>query len=77
MSTPLHCPGFEQMKHLQSFVCKCPTCGKETEIFSDEFEKKHVCKGCKQEIDFSKCAPEAGVYFISPHKRSGFRLSPE
>ena len=32
-----------------------PNCGKETEIFSDEFDKKHTCKGCKQEIDFTQC----------------------
>jgi len=55
MSTPQHCPGFEQFKNLKSFLCKCPNCGKETEIFSDEFNKAHVCKGCQKEIDFTKC----------------------
>ena len=30
------------------------------EIFSDEFEKKQVCKGCKQEIDFTQCILEGG-----------------
>ena len=27
MTTPQHCPGYEQFKHLKSFVCKCPNCG--------------------------------------------------
>ncbi len=55
ITTPQHCPGFEQLQHLQSFVCKCSRCGKEIEIFSDEFDKKHVCKGCGKEIDFTQC----------------------
>jgi len=55
MTTPQHCPGFEQLQHLQSFVCKCSHCGKEIEIFSDEFDKKHVCKECGKEIDFTQC----------------------
>lgn len=59
MSTPKHCPGFEQFKHLKSFKCKCPKCGKEKEIFSDEFDKKHYCKQCGNEIDFTKCEIEA------------------
>ncbi len=61
MTTPMHCPGFESKKHLKSFVCKCPNCGRETEIFSDEFDKKHVCKGCKKEIDFTQCTLDSGV----------------
>jgi len=55
MTTPRHCPGFEQFKNLRSFACHCPHCGKGVEIFSDEFDKKHVCKGCGQEIDFTRC----------------------
>ncbi len=55
----MHCPGFEAHKNLSSFVCKCPKCGKEVEVFSDEFDKTHVCKGCKQPIDFSQCSLEA------------------
>lgn len=55
MNTPQHCPGFEVFKSLKSFLCNCNYCGRELEIFSDEFDKKHLCKGCKQEIDFTKC----------------------
>jgi len=55
MTTPQHCPGFESFKNLSAFKCKCPNCGKEIEIFSDEFDKTHTCKGCHQEIDFTKC----------------------
>jgi hypothetical protein len=55
MSTPQHCPGFNDLKHLKSFICKCPECGKEKEIFSDEFDKTHICADCKKPIDFSQC----------------------
>lgn len=58
MSTPRHCPGLENFKNLSSFVCKCPECGREKEIFSDEFDKQHVCPGCSNPIDFSKCSLE-------------------
>ncbi|MBW1642709.1 MAG: hypothetical protein JRI53_12885 [Deltaproteobacteria bacterium] len=61
MSTPQHCPGFEQFKGLKSFICKCPTCGKEIEIFSDEFDKPHKCKGCQEQIDFTQCSLDGGV----------------
>ena len=61
MTTPKHCPGFEQFKHLSSFVCRCPDCGKEIEIFSDEFDRKHTFTGCKKEIDFKKCTFEASA----------------
>ena len=60
-TTPQHCPGFEQNKALKSFVCKCPECGTEKEIFSDEFDKTHTCPGCKKPIDFTKCSLEAGA----------------
>ena len=43
-----HCPGFESHKHLQSFICNCPACGAQKEIFSDEFDKEHLCDKCKQ-----------------------------
>jgi DNA-directed RNA polymerase subunit RPC12/RpoP len=55
MSTPQHCPGFQQHKHLKSFTCKCPKCKVEVEIFSDEFDKEHVCKKCGVKIDFTAC----------------------
>lgn len=58
MTTPQHCPGFEQFKNLASFNCKCPNCGKEVEIFSDEFDKTHKCGGCGNDIDFTQCALE-------------------
>ncbi|MEJ2588068.1 MAG: hypothetical protein P8165_10940 [Deltaproteobacteria bacterium] len=58
MTTPQHCPGFDDFKHLSSFVCKCPNCGAEKEIFSDEFEKTHKCPKCHQEIDFTQCTLE-------------------
>jgi uncharacterized protein (DUF983 family) len=60
MSTPKHCPGFENFKNLQSFTCKCPKCDEPKEIFSDEFEKIHKCDKCGEEIDFTSCTYEAG-----------------
>ncbi len=61
MTTPQHCPGFEQFKHLKSFVCNCPNCGTQKEIFSDEFNKTHKCDNCGQQIDFTQCTLEAGT----------------
>lgn len=61
MSTPQHCPGWEQFKNLQSFTCKCPSCSEEVEIFSDEFDKGHTCKKCGKPIDFTQCTLDAGV----------------
>jgi hypothetical protein len=58
MTTPMHCPGLQDLKSLKSFVCKCPNCGKEKEIFSDEFNREHVCSGCQKSIDFTKCSIE-------------------
>jgi uncharacterized protein (DUF983 family) len=55
MTTPQHCPGFESTKHMKSFICSCPECGEEKEIFSDEFDKQHKCSGCGKPIDFSQC----------------------
>ena len=60
MTTPQHCPGFENFKNLQSFTCNCPKCGETKEIFSDEFEKTHTCGKCGAEIDFTTCTYEAG-----------------
>jgi hypothetical protein len=66
MSIPRHCPGFEQFKDLKSFICTCPNCEKEVEIFSDEFDRKHICRGCRQEIDFTKCTLAGGGADTSP-----------
>jgi len=66
MSSPMHCPGHEQFKNLKSLICKCPNCGQEKEVFSDEFDKKHLCKGCGHEIDPGKCAVAGGGSDPSP-----------
>ncbi len=61
MNTPVsHCPGFESLRDLESFVCKCNNCGTEVEIFSDEFNREHTCKNCKEKIDFKQCQLNAG-----------------
>jgi len=57
-STPAHCPGFQDLRNLSSFTCRCPECGKEKEIFSDEFNRTHRCSGCGNIIDFTKCSIE-------------------
>ena len=56
VSTPQHCPGYASFKNLKSFTCKCPKCGAEKEIFSDEFDRPHNCSGCNEPIDFTQCA---------------------
>jgi hypothetical protein len=61
MSTPQHCPGFQNFKTLKAFECKCPNCGQEVEIFSDEFDRTHVCSGCKEQIDFTQCKLEGAA----------------
>ena len=60
-STPQHCPGFQQLKSLSSFICKCSECGAENEIFSDEFDKPRSCESCKKPIDFSTCSIDASA----------------
>lgn len=61
MSTPQHCPGFQQLKSLKSFICKCPECSRKIEIFSDEFDKPRVCSGCGKPIDFTQCTLDASA----------------
>lgn len=60
-TTPQHCPGFNDLKHLKCFSCKCPQCGTEKEIFSDEFNKPHFCAKCKTQIDFTQCTLDGEV----------------
>jgi uncharacterized protein (DUF983 family) len=66
MSTPAHCPGFQELKNLSSFVCRCPECGQEKEIFSDEFKRPQTCSGCGKPIDFSRCTLDAISKDYSP-----------
>lgn len=66
MRTPQHCPGFQQFKSLQAFTCKCPACGAEKEIFSDEFDKPHTCPACGREIDFSQCTLDGAAQTAVP-----------
>ena len=56
MTTPQHCPGFERFRNLESFLCRCSNCGREIEIFSDEFNRQHTCKQCGEGLDFTKCS---------------------
>lgn len=50
-----HCPGFESNKTLGEVRIKCPECGKEWEIFSDELEKNARCAACAATFDPKKC----------------------
>ncbi len=54
-NTPQHCPGFTNFKNFKSFMCKCSECGKEKEIFSDEFDRPQTCTGCGKPTDFEQC----------------------
>jgi uncharacterized protein (DUF983 family) len=66
MSTPMHCPGLRELRNLKSFSCKCPSCGKEKEVFSDEFNREHTCAGCGKPIDFTKCTLESQGLTVEP-----------
>jgi ribosomal protein S27E len=46
-----HCPGFEANKTLSAVTVRCPECGKEWEIFSDELEKSAKCAACGAVFD--------------------------
>ena len=50
-----HCPGFESNKTLSEIKIKCPDCGKELEVFSDEADKKVKCPGCETMLDPAAC----------------------
>jgi len=65
-TTPQHCPGYADFKNLKVISCKCPNCGEEKEIFSDEFDKNHICKGCNQPIDFTNCTVEGEGKSVAP-----------
>ncbi len=54
--TDQHCPGFESNKSLSEVKVKCPECGKEWEIFSDEVEKSLKCTGCGAAVDAKSCS---------------------
>ena len=66
MSTPQHCPGYVQFKNLKSFKCNCPECGQEKEIFSDEFDRSHICSKCNKQIDFKQCKLEGEAGTVTP-----------
>jgi ribosomal protein S27E len=50
-----HCPGFEANKSLTEVKVKCPACGKQADIFSDEVGKVVKCSSCGASMDTSKC----------------------
>ena len=56
MATTQRCPGNELNKSLQTYSCKCPSCGKENEVFADELNKPRKCSSCGKDLDTSKCA---------------------
>jgi hypothetical protein len=66
VTTPQHCPGFNQFKNLKSFLCRCSSCGETKEIFSDEFNRPHTCGKCGQPIDFSQCTLEGEARATDP-----------
>ncbi len=45
------CSDYADFRSLKSHVATCPDCGRAHEIFSDELELAHVCKGCGKTID--------------------------
>ena len=55
MTTPQHCPGFNDVKNLKSFVCKCPGCKKEKEIFLKRIKNITGSEGKNPPLDFKDC----------------------
>jgi ribosomal protein S27E len=55
MTDEKHCPGFESNKSLKPVKVKCPDCGKEWEVFSDEVEKHAKCPACGAVVDPKTC----------------------
>lgn len=53
-----HCPGFESNKSLSAITVKCPDCGNEQEIFSDELTKQIKCSSCSSLFDAAACKVE-------------------
>ncbi len=53
-----HCPGFESNKSLSEIKVKCPDCGNEQEIFSDEMGKQIKCSECSSLFDSAACKVE-------------------
>jgi ribosomal protein S27E len=53
--TEQHCPGFESNKTLGEVKVKCPDCGVEFEIFSDEADKNAKCAACGAQVDPKTC----------------------
>jgi uncharacterized protein (DUF983 family) len=51
---------------LSAFTCKCPECGAEKEIFSDEFNRAHNCTACGKPIDFTQCSLEGSASASDP-----------
>jgi len=49
--TDQHCPGFESNKSLSEVKVKCPECGNEWEIFSDEVGKSLKCAECGTAVE--------------------------
>ena len=58
MSDPQHCPGFESNKSLSEVMVKCPECGNQQEIFSDEVGKQVKCSSCQALFDSAACKAE-------------------
>ncbi len=54
--TNQHCPGFESNKTLNEVKLKCPDCGKEFDVFSDEIDKTIKCPACSAVVDPKTCA---------------------
>jgi len=54
--TDQHCPGFEANKSLSEVKLKCPDCGKEFDVFSDEVGNVAKCPACSAKVDPKTCA---------------------
>ena len=69
MTTPRHCPGFENFKNLKAFTCKCPDCGKEVTFYNDPSVQAQVFKSREAKDIFSWYISDAREDFRLPNTR--------
>ena len=44
VSTPSHCPGFEGLRNLSAFTCKCPECGNAMSSVEENGAREDISK---------------------------------
>ncbi len=56
MNASVNSHKFTNNNEIQPYICVCPECGNENEIFMGEFKNRQICVSCGCKIEFLKCA---------------------